>query len=83
MNKIVVCISEFCLKKIAFYINPLTTTRVKISRNVDILPKVYLSALKSKTVSNLACSKYIYRSKCVDHFLTGKSIVWYCSGWSK
>ena len=28
-------------------------------------------------------SKYIYRSKWVDRFLTGKSIILYCLGWSK
>ena len=41
---------------------------VKISQNVDILAKVYLVHLKSPTLSNLTRSKYIYRSKWVDHF---------------
>ena len=35
------------------YINPPTTTSVKISQNVDILAKVISSALKSQTLSNL------------------------------
>ena len=53
------------------FLNPSVTARVKISQNVDILAKVHLpisSALKSQTLSNLTCSKYIYRSKWVDHF---------------
>ena len=39
---------------IAIYINPPTTTSVKISQNVDILAKVGIisSALKSQTLSN-------------------------------
>ena len=43
-------------------ISPITT-RVKISQNVDILAKVYQVNLKVKTLSNLTCRKYIYRSK--------------------
>ena len=39
------------------------TARVKIGQNFDILTKVYSSALKSQTLSNLTCSKCIYRSK--------------------
>ena len=34
-------------------INPPTTTRVKISQNVDILPKVYLVHLKVKHCQTL------------------------------
>ena len=47
-------------------INPSVTTRDKISQNVDTL--VYLVHLKSRTLSILTCSKYIYRSKCVNRF---------------
>ena len=43
-------------------INPCVTARVKISQNVDILAKVS-SACTSPTLSNLTCSKHIYRSK--------------------
>ena len=42
----------FLLKLGMNTINPPTTTRVKISKNVDILPKVYLVHLKSQTLSN-------------------------------
>ena len=60
---------------IDYAINPPTTTAmVKISQNVDILPKVYLVHLKSQTLSNLTCSKYIYRSKWVDCFLLAKAL---------
>ena len=38
------------------------------------------SALKSRT---LKCSKYIYRSKWIVCFFTGKSIILCCWGWSK
>ena len=51
-------------------------------QNVDVLANVYLSsALKSNPVKPYV--KYIYRSKWGDLFFTGKSIVLYCSGWSK
>ena len=59
------------------------TAKVKISQNVDIFAKVYLVHLKSQTLSNLTCSKYIYRSQWVVRFFTGKSIVLYFWGWSK
>ena len=49
---------------ITYAVNTPTTTRVKISQNIDILPKVYV-AFKSQTLSNLMCSMYIYRSKLV------------------
>ena len=36
-----------------FFFNPLTTTRVKISQNVDIFAKVYLVHLKVKHCQTL------------------------------
>ena len=56
------------------YMNPPMTVKVKISQNVDILVKVYLVHFKSQTLSNLMCSKYIYRSKWVDHFWWVKAL---------
>ena len=49
---------------ITMHIHPPTTTRVKISQNVDIhvcTSQGLSRALKSQTLSNLTCSKYIYR----------------------
>ena len=45
------------------------TARVKISQNVDILVKVYLVHCQSLTLSNLMCSKYIFRSNCAINLL--------------
>ena len=48
--------------------NPPTTTRVKISQQFSYTSWGQSSALKSQTMSNLTCNKYIYRSKWVDCF---------------
>ena len=61
--------------------NPSMTTTVKISQNVDMLAKV---ALKSQTLSNLTyCINAHLQVKMSRPFLTGKSIVVCCRGWSK
>ena len=54
-------------------INPSTTTRVKISQNFDTSQGLS-SALKTWTLSNLTCSKYIYRSKWVNCFCLVKAL---------
>ena len=38
---------------ISVFVNPPTTTRVKISQNVDVLPKVYLVHLKVRRCQTL------------------------------
>ena len=58
---------------IALILNPSVTARVKISQNVDILADIY-SALKNRTLSNLTCSKYIYRSKLINCFWPVKAL---------
>ena len=63
-------------------INPPTTTRVKISKNVDILPKVYLVHLKVEHGQTLRVVLNLH-VKMSRLFLTGKIIVLYSSGWSK
>ena len=55
--------------------NPCVNTRVKISQNVDILAKVSRALNNNRILSNLMCStKYIYRSKWVDHFWLVKAL---------
>ena len=61
---------------------PTTTTRVKISQNFDILPKTYLLHLKFQHCQTLRVVR-TFTGQMSRSFLTGKSIVWYCSGWSK
>ena len=56
------------------------TVMVKISKNIDILAKVYLVHL---IVKQRQTQKVHLQVKMSLQFLTGKSIVWYCSGWSK
>ena len=46
-------------------LNPPVTTRVKISQNVDTCQGIS-SALKSRTLSNLMCSKYILVTTIFD-----------------
>ena len=55
--------SFFSLINLVFCINPPTTARVKISQNVDILPKVYLVHLKVKHCQTLRVVSTFYRSK--------------------
>ena len=52
-------------------INPPVTAR---GQNVYILAKVYLVHLKSRTLSNLTCSKYIYRAQWVNRFWLVKTL---------
>ena len=60
-------------------INPPTATSVRISQNDDILAKIYLLHLKVKH-----CQTWVHlQVKMSWPFLTGKSIVLYCWGWSK
>ena len=56
-------------------LDPPMTARVKISHNVDISSTLGISStLKSRTLSNLMCSKYIYRSKWVNRFWLEKAL---------
>ena len=52
------------------------------SQNVDILSKVYLVHLKVKHCQTLRVVS-TFTGQYESTILTGKSIVWYCSGWSK
>ena len=60
------------------------TARVKISQNVDILAKVHvlLCIEKVEHCQTLRVASTL-QVKMSGPFLTRKSIVWYCSGWSK
>ena len=68
-TRILIILSKYHLKSI----HPSMTAKVKISQNVDILAKVYLVHL-SQTLSNLTCTKYIYRLKWVDNFWLVKAL---------
>ena len=63
-------------------LNPPMTARVKISQNVDTLAKVHLVHLKIAHCQTLRVVS-TFTGQNESTFLTGESIVWYCSGWSK
>ena len=57
-----------------FVVNPSMTARVKISKKYWYTWQGISTALESQTLSNLTCSKYIYRLKWVDRFWLVKAL---------